>query len=66
MTPVLLRLSPLGSDEPFTRLQMYEPWPPWAASVVEYAVPTVPPGSDNVVTARLNGKITPANAGTAS
>ena len=44
MTPALLIASPAGSD-PVDSDQLYGVVPPVAARVVEYAVPTVPPGS---------------------
>jgi hypothetical protein len=46
--PPLLRLRPAGKV-PAETLQEYGVKPPVAASVVEYAVPVVPPGSDEVV-----------------
>ena len=50
ITPVdAARLKPAGSDPALT-LQLYGAVPPLACSVVEYAVPVVPPGSDTVVT----------------
>ena len=50
ITPVdATRLSPAG-NVPALTLQVYGEVPPLACSVVEYAVPVVPPGSDVVVT----------------
>ena len=50
ITPVdATRLNPVGSVPALT-LQLYGVVPPLACSVAEYAVPTVPPGSDVVVT----------------
>ena len=50
ITPVAAtRLSPAGSVPALT-LQLYGVVPPLACSVVEYAVPAVPPGKDVVVT----------------
>ena len=50
ITPVdATRLNPAGSVPALT-LQLYGVVPPLACSVVEYAVPAVPPGSDVVVT----------------
>jgi len=50
ITPVdAARLSPTG-NVPALTLQVYGVVPPLACSVVEYAVPAVPPGSDVVVT----------------
>jgi hypothetical protein len=50
MTPVdATRLNPAG-NVPALTLQPYGVVPPLACSVVEYAVPAVPPGSDVVVT----------------
>src|SRR5687767_7649837 len=49
ITPAALRDSPRGSD-PLVTLQALLPLPPLAASVCEYAVPTVPFASDVVVT----------------
>ena len=50
MTPVeALRLNPAGKAPALT-LQLYGVVPPLACTVVEYAVPLVPPGSDVVVT----------------
>jgi hypothetical protein len=43
------RLSPVGNI-PAVTLHLYGVVPPLACSVVEYAVPTAPPGSDVVVT----------------
>ena len=43
------RLNPAGSVPALT-LQLYGVVPPLACSVVEYAVPAVPPGRDVVVT----------------
>src|SRR5579883_2509388 len=48
MLPSGPRLRPAGKA-PLVTSQTYEPVPPLAASVVEYAVPTVPLGSDVVV-----------------
>jgi hypothetical protein len=49
ITPVdAARLNPAG-NVPALRLQLYGVVPPLACSVVEYAVPAVPPGSDAVV-----------------
>ena len=45
----LLSVSPAGR-EPALIDQLYGVVPPLACNVVEYAVPTVPPGSDEVVT----------------
>ena len=50
ITPVdATRLNPAG-NVPALTLQVYGVVPPLACSVVEYAVPAVPPGSDVVVT----------------
>ena len=50
ITPVdATRLNPAG-NVPALTLQLYGVVPPLACSVVEYAVPAVPPGSDVVVT----------------
>ena len=50
ITPVdAARLNPAG-NVPALTLQLYGVVPPLACSVVEYAVPAVPPGSDVVVT----------------
>ena len=50
ITPVdATRLNPAG-NVPALTLQLYGEVPPLACSVVEYAVPVVPPGSDVVVT----------------
>ena len=50
ITPVdAAKLNPAGSAPALT-LQLYGVVPPLACSVVEYAVPAVPPGSDVVVT----------------
>jgi hypothetical protein len=50
ITPVdATRLNPAG-NVPALTLQLYGVVPPLACSVVEYAVPAVPPGSDAVVT----------------
>jgi hypothetical protein len=43
------RFNPAGSVPELT-LQLYGVVPPLACSVVEYAVPAVPPGSDAVMT----------------
>jgi hypothetical protein len=50
MTPVdPTRFNPAG-NAPALTLQLYGVVPPLACSVVEYAAPAVPPGSDDVVT----------------
>jgi hypothetical protein len=50
ITPVdATRLNPAG-NEPELIDQVYGVVPPLACSVAEYAVPTVPPGNDAVVT----------------
>jgi hypothetical protein len=49
ITPGDVRLNPAG-NVPALTLQLYGVVPPLACSVVEYAVPAVPPGSDVVVT----------------
>src|SRR4029077_11302824 len=50
ITPVdATRLNPAG-NVPALTLQLYGVVPPLACSVVEYAVPAVPPGNDVVVT----------------
>src|SRR4029077_10471185 len=50
ITPVdAAKLNPAG-NVPVLTLQLYGVVPPLACSVVEYAVPAVPPGSDVVVT----------------
>ena len=49
ITPVDARLNPAG-NMPALTLQLYGVVPPLACSVVEYAVPAVPPGNDVVVT----------------
>jgi hypothetical protein len=51
MVPPALRLSPAGNAPPLT-LQTFPPVPPLAASACEYAVPTVPFGSEEVVMLR--------------
>jgi hypothetical protein len=48
MVPLALRLKPAGRA-PLVTLHVYPPEPPVAASVWEYAVPTVAPGNDAVV-----------------
>ena len=47
--PVELSVSPAGK-EPALIDQLYGVVPPLACSMVEYPVPVVPPGSDEVVT----------------
>src|SRR4029077_11538144 len=50
ITPVdAAKLNPAG-NVPVLTLQLYGVVPPLACSVVEYAVPAVPPGSDVVAT----------------
>jgi hypothetical protein len=49
MTPAELSDKPAGSL-PAEMVQLSSPVPPLAANVCEYALPVVPPGSDDVVT----------------
>ena len=46
--PEVERLSPAGKD-PNTIAHVYGATPPWAVSVCEYAMPTLPSGSGEVV-----------------
>ena len=57
IAPPVARLRPAGSV-PLAIDQLYGGVPPDAASDCEYAVPTVPLGSDAVVTASVGGLIT--------
>jgi hypothetical protein len=50
------RLKPAGR-EPLLTVHVYPPVPPLAVSACEYAAPTVPPGSDAVVTVSGGGAI---------
>jgi hypothetical protein len=54
IAPVGARLSPEGNVPPVND-QLYGGVPPVAASAAEYALPTVPAGSELVKTARLLG-----------
>jgi hypothetical protein len=56
MAPLLLRLSPPGRA-PELIDQVYGGVPPDAPRVCEYGAPTVPAGSDDVVTVRAGGLI---------
>jgi hypothetical protein len=56
IVPPALRFIPAGSD-PLATDQVYGGAPPLAASACEYAVPTVPTGSDDVVIPKPGGLI---------
>ncbi len=49
MVPEALRVRPAGGA-PAVRVHVYPPVPPAAARDCEYATPTTPPGSDDVLT----------------
>ncbi len=63
---VLFKVSPVGRvPKPFSTDQVYGALPPLAVSLALYGCLRVAGGKDDVVTKRLNGKTTPATAGTA-
>ena len=56
IVPPADRVNPAGSD-PLATDHVYGGDPPEAASACEYAVPTVPAGSDEVVIVKAGGLI---------